>query len=269
LRADNSLDPRQRRVLARSIEERRRAALRRRQLGIVSAILIVLGLVIYLVMVQLRAETDSPAGQPRGVTEGGLGISIPSPASVNRQSPTPDVKLLIYYDLDCEGCATFFAEVGPYLDGLRNSGTASIEHRPVAFLSPVRGDDYSARALNAAACVLTTSGGSEFAAYVGSVFEHQPPTGMTGLKDDELSRLAESQSGAQGVRECIRDDRYEQWVQRVTTAFTTEPYGGINTVPSVFVNGRLVSSPVTSGVARRVSAADIQMAIDELGSTAN
>ena len=81
------------------------------------------------------------------------------------------------------------------------------------------------------------------------MYEQQPAEGTSGLTDDQLIEIAKSVGYTDDVSGCIRDRTYDKFVK----AKTQEAFdGGIQSTPSVFVNGQQVNP---SGLAQAIAAA--------------
>src|SRR4029453_17107599 len=106
---------------------------------------------------------------------------------------------------------------GSTLAQLVADGTVQARFHGMAFLDTSANNDYSTRALNAAAPVLDAAGPEAFQAFHDLLFVNQPAEGGSGLTDDQLIEYA-AQAGASGstVEQAIRDLTYGDWVTQVT-----------------------------------------------------
>lgn len=162
-----------------------KAEARRRQ-AIVGAIVlaVVTVLVIGFTVVQsARRDADLEAGAL--ATPGNLGPGN----SIVVGSPDAKVTITAYEDFLCPGCNRFEQVNAAQIDTWIKDGTAKVEYRPVAILDHVSTDDYSTRAMNAAAAVVTVAPAG-FAAFHKALFANQPKEGGPGLSDDRLLQLA-------------------------------------------------------------------------------
>lgn len=155
------------------------------------------------------------------------------------------VDIVMYVDYFCPGCRVFEEANEEQIATWVESGAATLEIHPVAFLDRLSlGSQYSTRAANAAACVANHSP-DNFFAFHSLLFKHQPEKNTTGLHDDELRALA-TQAGVTSqaqVDECITDVRFKKWVNAATArAFEGPlPHADIDAVkmtPTVIVDGR-------------------------------
>jgi protein-disulfide isomerase len=222
---------RERAAARRAAEEAARAAARRRRRtlggGVVAAVLVVVAVVAVVLVQSQRTATSPAAPTPSGTTDGGAAFALgPDQAPV-----TVDV----YEDFLCPYCAEFEAAAGGTLEQLAADGAVRLRHHPIAFLDRASTDDYSTRALNAAAVVADAAGTGAFLAFSDLLFAEQPAEGGPGLPDDRLVELA-VQAGASGedVERGIRELRYGDWTQRVTDAASR---AGITGTPTVLVDG--------------------------------
>jgi protein-disulfide isomerase len=232
-----SADPGRRTSARQRIAERRAAeaaaqaaALRRRRTlvgGIVAAVLVVVAVVVVVVVQTQRTATPAAADAPAGTTDGGTAFALgPDDAPV-----TVDV----YEDFLCPYCAAFETAAGDTLEELAADGTVRVRYHPLAFLDRASTDDYSTRALNAAAVVADAAGTQAFLAFHDALFAEQPAEGGPGLPDDRLVELA-AQAGAAGgdVEAGIRGLRFADWTERVTDDASRD---GVTGTPTVLVDG--------------------------------
>ena len=92
----------------------------------------------------------------------------------------------LYEDFQCPNCKAFEAESGSTLAQLVADGTVQAHYHGMAFLDTSANDQYSTRALNAAAVVLATAGPDAFQTFHDLLFANQPAEGGSGLTDDQL-----------------------------------------------------------------------------------
>lgn len=95
--------------------------------------------------------------------------------------------------------------------------------------------DYSTRAANAAACVYD-SDPEKFLDFESRLFTHQPEEGSWGLTDDQLEKYASKSHVSDGVKKCITDLTYEQWLHGTVQA---DAVARISGTPTIFINGEL------------------------------
>jgi protein-disulfide isomerase len=215
----------------RAAEQRARAQERRRRQavvgGVVAAVVVVVALVAVIAVQKARTSTSADAAVPANTVADGTAFAAgPADAPV-----TVDV----YEDFLCPACRQFEATVGGTLAALAADGTAQVRYHPIAILDRASTDDYSTRALNAAAVVADAAGAEAFLEFHDALFAEQPAEGGPGLTDQRLGELA-AQAGATGagVEQAITGLVYEDWTREVTDAASR---AGITGTPTVLVDG--------------------------------
>lgn len=146
------------------------------------------------------------------------------------------VRVTLYEDFLCPGCAALEASVGSFLDDAVASGQIEIEYRPFAFLTTRSTNEYSQRAWNAAACVLDTGGVTAFKSFHDILFANQPQEGTAGPDDDRLIAFAK-QAGVTGVDACVKDQTFTPWVEE---ALAQGEDDGVRSTPTLLVDGKAV-----------------------------
>ncbi|HEX2074874.1 MAG TPA: thioredoxin domain-containing protein [Geodermatophilus sp.] len=206
---------------------------------------LVLAVVVAILVQSARTSSDSavPRNPAPGTGDAAFAIG-PADAPV-----TVDV----YEDFLCPVCRRFEEQAGGNLDQLVREGTVQVRYRPIAILDRFSTDDYSTRALNAAAVVADAAGVEAFLAFHDELFAAQPPEGGPGLSDEELIDLA-ARAGAGGTRvaDGIRDLRFAGWAARVTDQASRE---GITGTPTVLVDGAPLADRSPAGLEAAVRAA--------------
>ena len=88
-------------------------------------------------------------------------------------------------------------------------------------------------------------GGPEvFAALHETLFAEQTPEGGPGHEDDQLVAYAvEAGADEDEIRPLIEDQAYAQWVENATDAMSQN---GVNSTPTVFVDGEQADNPLTA-----------------------
>lgn len=162
--------------------------------------------------------------------------------------PDAPVKVEVFEDYQCPFCQQFESASHDQLMEATAAGDAYVVYRPMAFIN-----DYSGRALNAFGVVLDVSGGDVALKFHDLLFENQPSEAGPYPSDDDLVDLA-VQAGAQEkqVRRGIEQLSFGQWVVNGNDAASKR---GVNTTPSVFVDGEQVSgNTIEEVVANTLSA---------------
>jgi protein-disulfide isomerase len=237
----------------RRIEEKRaaeaaaraREARRRRTIigAVVAAIAVVAAVVVVIVVQSARTSTSADAPVPANSSDGVVVVG---------DSAAP-VTVDLYEDLQCPICATFEQENGDTLAGLVADGTVQLHYHPMAFLDSSANQNYSTRALNAAAAVLDAEGPDAFQQFHDLLYANQPPESGPGLTDDQLIEFA-AQAGATGeqVEQQIRELTYADWVAQVTDQASKD---GVTGTPTVFVDGERVGDLSNAALTAAIEAA--------------
>jgi protein-disulfide isomerase len=239
----------QQRIAARRAAEAAAGALAvRRQRtaigGIVAAVLVVVALVVVVVVQTSRTSASAGVAVPPGTTDRGNVVvgSADAPVTVD-----------LYEDLQCPNCKTFEDAAGSTLAQLVAAGTVQAHYHGMAFLDTTANDDYSTRALNAAAVVLGAAGPNAFQTFHDLLYANQPEESGSGLTDDQLIQYA-AQAGATGttVEQQIRGLTYGDWVAQVTDQASKD---GVTGTPTVLVDGTRLTDLTADGLTAAVTAA--------------
>ncbi|MHA3703430.1 MauE/DoxX family redox-associated membrane protein [Jatrophihabitans sp. YIM 134969] len=177
-------------------------------------------------------------------------------------------KVVAYEDFQCPVCNNFEQTVGGKLSALVAAGKVQIQYHPVGFLDrSSNGNQYSSRASNAAICASDYSVEffQQYHAYLyGKVdgTDVQPAEGTDGRTDADLigyfAKAVPTATDEQktGFTACVTGDNHKAFVQKLTDNASKK---GINSIPTVFLNGQELKTPVT----------DLLPAIAELGIDTN
>ena len=217
-------------------EERRKAEKRKQQLtraGLIAGVLVLLVGGYFFVS---SLGSDKPDTAPAGASDDyGLVLGeADAPKSV-----------VIYEDFLCPFCGQLEKTVGDQLDAAVEAGEVQVEYRPLGFLERI--DDYSPESANAFAVVLDTSGPEVAKEFHDLLYADQPSESGPFPDDDDLVALA-VEAGAEeaDVRPGIEDMAFQGWVDAANEAASQE---GVNSTPSVFVNGELVEAQTLNDIA--------------------
>jgi protein-disulfide isomerase len=246
--ADTKRRTNRERIAARRAAEaaaRARAERRRRNLlaGTVAGIVVLVALVVVIVVQTHRTSTSATAAAPANAA--GTEIVV--------GSATAPVTVDLYEDFQCPNCKAFEAESGSTLAQLIAAGTVQAHYHGMAFLDTSANDQYSTRALNAAAVVLATAGPDAFQTFHDLLFANQPAEGGSGLTDAQLVDYA-GQAGATGsaVQADIHDLTYGDWVKKATDQASKD---GVTGTPTVLVAGTKLTDTSAAGLTDAVTAA--------------
>lgn len=222
-----------RELLSRRRQRRRRA--RWISLAAVAALLVA-GLVGVLAW---RAATPASVAAPANTTADRTGLSV----------GTGPVTVELYLDFLCPSCKRFEETAGPKLDEYLASGRITLVYRPIAILDPRSTTEFSTRAAGAAGCAAEGGRPHEF---VEAMFDNQPPEGTAGLSDADIVRIGAGMGLAEAsFGRCVRDGRYRDWARTNTDAAARR---GVQSTPTVFVNGKRLAEPTVERLVAAVEA---------------
>jgi protein-disulfide isomerase len=223
------------------------AARRRRTVigGVVAAVVLVVALVVVVAVQTHRSSTPVDAAAPANTSGNGYVFAV--------GSATAPVTLDMYEDFQCPNCKALEDSTGSTIHDLVTAGTVQVHYHGMAFLNTDANDDYSTRALNAAAVVADTAGTGAFATFHDLLFANQPAEGGSGLTDDQLIAYA-NQAGATApdVAVDIRNLVFGQWVKASEDQASKD---GVTGTPTVLVDGTKLSDLSPAGLTAAVTAA--------------
>jgi protein-disulfide isomerase len=225
---------------ARAKAERRR----RTVLGGIVGAVVVLVVLVAVVLVQMnRTSTSVNAAAPANTTDHVIVVG----------SSTAPVTVDLYEDFQCPNCKAFEAQTGSTIAQLVAAGTVQAHYHGMAFLDTSANDQYSTRALNAAAAVVAAAGPTGFQAFHDLLFTNQPAEGGSGLTNDQLVQYA-AQAGASGtaVQQAIANLKYGDWVKQSTDQASKD---GVTGTPTVLVAGKKLTDISPGGLSAAVSSA--------------
>ena len=238
------------REAARKKEKRNRILL---QSGIIVGILAVAAVVALVIVSSVKPASPGPRNMASDgllIQAGGEVLTTPAlqPGATPTPNPTPTsgdvIQIQTYVDYMCPYCGQFEATNAEYLRTLVESGAASLEIFPLAFLDRVSmGSAYPTRAMNAFGCVADQQPSAALD-FHELLFANQPAESTTGLSDDEIIELAR-QAGAKSaaVETCIRDQQFKSWTDAATDRATQDR--NVTATPTVLVNGQLYEGSLT------------------------
>ena len=135
----------------------------------------------------------------------------------------------VYEDFQCPICQQFEALNGKYITSLITEKKAAVKFHVLSFIG-----DESVRAANAAACA--NDEGKFVDLHLG-LYANQPGSENSGAwTNDRLIAIAKAQGISGSTFEnCVKDLKYQGWVSKVAEAGSKS---GVNSTPTVFVNGK-------------------------------
>ena len=149
--------------------------------------------------------------------------------------PNAPVKVEIFEDFLCPFCGQLEAVSHEKLQQAAADGKVYVVYRPMAFLG-----DYSDRAFNAFGVVLDQAGGAAALQFHNELYADQPSEGGAMPDNDWLVQKAVAAGADESaVRQGIEDGSFQQWTVNANDDASRR---GVNSTPTVFVNGQPVSA---------------------------
>lgn len=189
---------------------------------------IVIGMVLLVVLAGVGASlfsshsANSYAKPAAAVKAEGNGITF------NAGAP---VKVDFWEDFQCPNCRNFEVVVNSYVNSLVTAGKIHAVYHPMSFIGPE-----SILAANAAACAADSG---KFLEYHRALYANQGTKENSGIWTSlYLKKLGD----AIGIKDskfssCVAANKYDGWVNGIETDATKR---GVNSTPTVFVNGALM-----------------------------
>ena len=231
------------RTAARAAAIRREAELaaqKRRNLVMNGVGLVALALVV-AIGGAVQADRDSTgvvARDPKNVVDSYVLAVGPSSAKV---------KVDVYEDFQCPFCQEFEASSRPVVAAYAGK-SVQFRYHVISFLDRASTTQYSSRAMNALGVVLDTAGPQVAKKFHDLLYEDQPAEGSAGLSDQELIKKAvEAGATESEVSGGIRGRSFRQWVTNATDVASKK---GINSTPTVFVDGKELTPEVAQDEVR-------------------
>lgn len=161
---------------------------------------------------------------PAGATPDRAGISI----------GTGPVPVEIFLDYQCPACRQFEADAQDELSAYLEKQRITLVVHPAAILDRYSTNQYSTRSAASAGCA---ADGGKLLEYGAALYARQPAEGGPGHTDEVLIQIGASVGLGESFAQCVRDNRYSDWVAHVTANMAER---NVNSTPTVFVNGRLL-----------------------------
>jgi protein-disulfide isomerase len=223
-----------------------KAEARRRLLIVGASVLAIMGVVIAGFVIVQNARRDTATASTANPANLG-----PSNSITVGQSSAP-ATVVIYEDFLCPFCNMFEQANASQFDAWVKAGTVKIEYRPIAFLDSKSSDAYSTRALNAVGALINSTP-SAFPAYHKALFANQPEEGGPGLTDQKLIDLAVAAGAPKAaMTEAVNEQTFKSWTVRATESASKD---GVNSTPTVLVNGKKIGDMDAAAVKAAVDAA--------------
>jgi protein-disulfide isomerase len=259
-RGSNNRPGSKREAARRRIEEKRaaeaatraREARRRRTIfgGVAAGVVLVIALVVVFAVQSNRASTSPTAAAPAHTIDHGLVIPVGSTTSTSGATP---VVVNLYEDLQCPNCKAFEAESGGTMAQLVAQGKAVLHYHEMAFLDSSANQNFSTRALNAAAAVTNAAGDQAFQKFHDLIYANQTPETGPGMTDAQLIAYAKQAGATSGqVADAIKNQTYVDWTKKTTDQASKD---GVTQTPTVIIGGKQVADLSPSGITAAVDAA--------------
>ena len=225
-------------------QEAARKAERRRRILSILGVFVIVGLIVAIAIVVVRAAGGSDDPDTPSATG-----PLVEPANLNADGGIPigedgaPVTVTLYFDYMCPACGAFEEVNGDDLDQLLDDGTIQLDLRPLSFLDRMsNGTQYSTRAANA---FVTTYDGAADSAwdFHRALYAGQPAEGTDGLSNDQIGEIASDAGVPSDVVDKFTDNRFAPWVADTSeTAFET-----ITGTPTILIDGEVFEDWSTPG----------------------
>ena len=191
---------------------------------------IVIGMVFLVVLAGIGASLFSShsvnsAAKPIAASKAdGYGIVI---------NPTAKVRVDFWEDFQCPNCRNFEAVNNSYINSLITAGKIKAVFHPMSFIGPE-----SILAANAAGCA---SDAGKFLEFHRALYANQAKTENSGLWNAQVLTVLGIGTGIKdkNFASCVKDNKYVNWLTNNETNATKV---GVNSTPTVFVDGALMPS---------------------------
>ena len=178
--------------------------------------------------------SSSSSAPADGQTSGNVQVALAEKYGLGVGDPNAPVKVEIFEDFLCPFCGQLEAVSHEKLQQAAADGKVYVVYRPMSFLG-----DYSDRAFNAFGVVLDQAGGEAALRFHNELFADQPAEGGTMPDDDWLVEKAVAAGADEdAVRPGIEDRSFQQWTVNANDDASRR---GVNSTPTVFVNGEAIS----------------------------
>lgn len=192
---------------------------------VIGVVVLVAGIMLVPTILEKTGNT-TPAAIPSTVNaDNGYGITF------NKElTGLPVVD--IYEDFQCPICQQFEGVNMKYIDSLITEKKAVVTFHVLSFLG-----EESVRAANASACAADEG---KFLAFHNTMYANQPKSENSGEWSAERIIAIGKVAGVTGSKfeSCVKDGTYNGWVEKVAVAGAKS---GVNSTPTVFVNGKEIN----------------------------
>jgi protein-disulfide isomerase len=221
---------------------------RRRSLIALAAVTAVVAVIVGVFVLVQNSKRDSVSTAAAAAAPANAG----NDGSITVGKATAPVTLTAYEDFQCPACLSFEQANAAQIKTWVDAGTVKVVYHPIAFLDRASTTKYSTRSLNAAAAVVNYAPAS-FEAFHQALFANQPAEGSAGLPDDKLIELAVTAGAPKDkITAAVTGLTYQAWTVKVTEDASK---AGINSTPTLLVNGTKLASFAPDVVKKAVEAA--------------
>ncbi len=228
----------------------------RKQRNVIS--LAIVAVVIALIAVggyAIKNESDKNKQETKVITPQGatkdFGIVYDTEAAGGTvPDGTEPVSVELYEDFQCPACLSFEQQSNAFLKQQVKDGAITITFRPFSFLDENGGspNEYSHRSTNVALCALDAGGVTDYVKAHDLLYANQPDEQTNGPENKELIATMES-AGITGIDACVRAGTFIPWVDKAKEAGAER---GVNSTPTVYVDGKKVDSPTPAALQKAI-----------------
>ena len=198
------------------------------------------------------SASASPQADPgKAVPTGATGFG--GPLVVNSGAPANVPTLEVFEDPQCPICAQFEAAYGPTIAAMVKANQVKHVVHTMSFLDLNLRNDSSKRAANAAFCAADQG---KFVPYMQAVYAGQPATEGQGWTDEQLTGFATgvgiTGTGLDQWKACVAAGTY---LAHVAALETNSEKAGVNSTPTVKLNGQKLTNVTPDGLVAAVKAA--------------
>lgn len=216
---------------------------RTRRMALIAAIVVLLGAIV------AAGAWFSAGGNDAPQTSSDTPPVAAGVASLQMGDADAPVKVVVYEDFLCPFCRELEASTRDFLTENADKGKVYVEYQPVNIL---RDFPYSATAMNAWAAVLKQASPEEALELHNLLFDHQPYEQDSDGHIDDIAGWVEDVVGDNGaVREAMKsqDTAFFAAAQQAMTE------AGVDSTPTVFVNGQQLPASTVPDMVRQIETA--------------
>ena len=194
---------------------------------------------------KLASTTKTSDKLPAGGLEGGKGLQVYA-----NQAKADAKKVDVYVDMQCPYCGKLEQNQGKAIVNEAKSGNIKLTYHMKSFLDENIPGENSARAANAA---FAAADAGKFPEFLNYTFEHQPKEG-DGYSVEKLLENGKA-VGISGdayttFEKAVKTNKYADYVKATEQATNAD---GVNSTPSLRVNGKDLDNSVFNGLVEGMS----------------